>query len=146
MTRPKIIGGFRPMKPRSSISTAPPAFSSIMSDLIRVIDLEVFTHIGVPDAERREPSACSSRWKWKPPGFPRAAAENDIGRTVDYLQVAQYIKRFAGEKPRQLLETFAEELARDLLGAFPIRRLRLEVKKFILPDAAHVSVEIERKA
>jgi dihydroneopterin aldolase len=117
-----------------------------MSDLIRVVDLETWSRLGVPEEERARPQRLLVTLEIETAEFSRAAAEDDIGRTVDYFQVAQYIKSFAGEKPRQLLETFAEELARDLLGAFPIRRLRLEIKKFILPDAAHVSVQIERKA
>jgi FolB domain-containing protein len=117
-----------------------------MSDLIRIIDLEVWTRIGVPDEERAQPQRLLINLEMRVAGFAKAAASDDIARTINYFDVAQYITNFANECPRKLLERFAEELAGGLLNAFPIKKLRLEVKKFILPNAHHISVEIERKA
>jgi FolB domain-containing protein len=117
-----------------------------MSDLIRIVDLEVWTHIGVPDEERAQPQRLLINLEMRVGDISKAAAEDDIARTVNYFDVAQYITNFAQECPRKLLERFAEELADGLLGAFPIKKLRLEVKKFILPNAHHIAVEIERKA
>jgi FolB domain-containing protein len=117
-----------------------------MSDLIRIVDLEVWTRIGVPDEERAQPQRLLVNLEMRVAGFSKAAATDDIARTVNYFDVAQYISNFSGECPRKLLERFAEQLAEGLLNAFPIRKLRLEIKKFILPNAAHIAVEIERKA
>ncbi len=117
-----------------------------MSDLIRVVDLEVWTRIGVPDEERAQPQRLLVTLEMRVEDFGPAAATDDISRTIDYFTVAQYVKNFAQERPRKLLETFAEQLAGGLLGAFPIRKITLEVKKFILPDPRYVSVEIERKS
>jgi len=115
-----------------------------MSDLIRVIDLEVFAHIGVPDAERREAQRLLISLEMSIDSFSSAAANDDLTRTVNYDDVAQHVKSFAAKRPRQLLETLAEELALDLLKTFPIKNIALEIKKFILPDARYVSVKIER--
>ena len=71
---------------------------------------------------------------------------DEITDTINYFDVAQYARNFATERPRKLLETFAEQLAEGLLGAFAIKRLRMELKKFVLPNTAHVAVDIERKA
>jgi FolB domain-containing protein len=117
-----------------------------MSDLIRVVDLEIRTRIGVPEEERAEPQRLLVTLEMHVADFAPAAANDDLRRTVDYFEVAQYIENFAGKRERKLLETFAEELAHDLLATFPIKKIRLEIKKFILPHAAHVSVEIERTA
>ena len=115
-----------------------------MSDLIRVIDLEVFAHLGVPDAERREAQRLLISLEMGIDTFPHAAGTDNLARTVDYYDVVQHVKRFTSERPRKLLETLAEELASDLFKAFPIKKITLEIKKFILPDARYVSVKIER--
>ena len=115
-----------------------------MSDLIRVIDLEVFAHLGVPDAERREAQRLLISLEMGIDTFPHAAGTDNLARTVDYFDVVQRVKGFIAERPRKLLETLAEEMAFDLLKAFPIKKITLEIKKFILPDARYVSVKIER--
>jgi FolB domain-containing protein len=115
-----------------------------MSDLIRVVDLEVWTRIGVPEEERAKPQRLLLTLEMQTGDIGPAAAADDISLTIDYFRVAEHIQAFAAERPRKLLETFAEQLAAVLLDRFPIRSLRLEVKKFILPDARHISVEIER--
>jgi 7,8-dihydroneopterin aldolase/epimerase/oxygenase len=115
-----------------------------MSDLIRVIDLEVFAYIGVPDEERREPQRLLVSLEMSIDTFSHAAGTDNIARTVSYYDVAQHVKAFTLERPRKLLETMAEEMAFDLLKSFPIKKITLEIKKFILPDARYVSVKIER--
>jgi dihydroneopterin aldolase len=115
-----------------------------MSDLIRVIDLEVFAHIGVPDAERREAQRLLISVEMSCDSFSHAAGTDNLARTVNYYDVVQHVKAFTAGRPRKLLETLAEEMALDLLKAFPIKKITLEIKKFILPDARYVSVKIER--
>ena len=115
-----------------------------MSDLIRVIDLEVFAHIGVPDTERRDPQRLLVSLEMSVASFSLAAGTDDLARTVDYYEVVQRVKSFTAERPRKLLETLAEEIAFDLLKGYPIKKITLEIKKFVLPDAQYVSVKIER--
>ena len=115
-----------------------------MSDLIRVIDLEVWAHIGVPDAERREAQRLLISLEMGIDTLPHAAGTDNLARTVDYFDVVQHVKGFIAERPRKLLETLAEGMASDLLKVFPIKKITLEIKKFVLPDAQYVSVKIER--
>lgn len=117
-----------------------------MSDLIRIIDLKVWPHIGVPEEERAQRQRLLISVEMRAAKFPKAALADDLALTLNYALVAERIKTFVVEKPRKLLETLAEDLAQELLGAFPIRKLRLEIKKFIIPNTKYVSVEIERKA
>jgi dihydroneopterin aldolase len=117
-----------------------------MSDLIRVIDLEVWAHIGVPEEERAHSQKLLISLEMNVDSFAEAAKSDDVSLTVDYFTVAQRVKAFAAARARQLLETLAEEIAADLLETFPIRKLTLEIRKFILPDTRYVSVKIERKA
>jgi dihydroneopterin aldolase len=115
-----------------------------MSDLIRVIDLEVFARVGVPDAERREAQRLLISLELGIDSFSRAAGTDDLAGTVDYGEVVRRVKSFTAERARKLLETLAEEMALDLLKTFPIKKITLEIKKFVLPDARYVSVKIER--
>ena len=115
-----------------------------MSDLIRIVDLEVFAHIGVPDAERREPQRLLISLEMGADSFAHASGTDNLAWTVNYADVAQHVKNQVEKRSRKLLETLAEELASDLLKSFPIRKITVEIKKFILPDAQYVSVKIER--
>ena len=116
-----------------------------MSDLIRVIDLEVHAHIGVPDAERREPQRLLITLEMATDSFSHAAGTDNVAWTVNYADVVQRVKKITAHHARKLLETLAEEIAADLLKSFPaIRKITLEIKKFILPETQYVSVKIER--
>jgi dihydroneopterin aldolase len=115
-----------------------------MSDLIRVVDLEVFAHIGVPDEERHEAQRLLISLEMSTDSFSRAAGTDNLALTINYADVAQHVKNLTTKRRRKLLETLAEELAADLLESFPIKKITLEIKKFVLPDAQYVSVKIER--
>jgi len=115
-----------------------------MSDLIRVIDLEVHAHIGVPDAERREAQRLLISLEMATDSFSHAAGTDNVAWTVNYADVVQHVKKITASRARKLLETLAEEIAADLLKSFPIRKITLEIKKFILPETQYVSVKIER--
>jgi dihydroneopterin aldolase len=117
-----------------------------MSDLIRIVDLEITAKIGVPDEERRTPQRLLVSLDLTVDSFLHAAAKDDIARTLDYYHVTVRVTEIASLKPRKLLETLAEDLASDLLKTFPIRKIGLEIKKFILPNTKYVSVIVERFA
>jgi dihydroneopterin aldolase len=115
-----------------------------MSDLIRIVDLEVFCHLGVPDAERREAQRLLISLDMSVATIAHAAKTDDVGRTINYHDVAQRIKALATRRPRKLLETLAEELASEVLKSYPVQKVALEIKKFILPDTQYVALRIER--
>jgi dihydroneopterin aldolase len=117
-----------------------------MSDLIRIVDLEVFSHLGVPEEERREVQRLLVSLEMTVATIAHAAKTDDLSRTVNYYDVAQRIQIIAGKRPRKLLETLAEEIATEVLKNYPVQKLALEIKKFILPDTQYVSVKIERNA
>ena len=121
-----------------------PESSSTTCDLIRIVDLEVYAYIGVPDQERLNPQRLLVTLEMTGESFAHAASTDSVAWTIDYAVVATRMKELAGRRPRKLLETLAEDLSVDLLKNFPIRRLTLEIKKFILTDAQYVSVKIER--
>jgi dihydroneopterin aldolase len=115
-----------------------------MSDLIRIVDLEVHAHIGVPDEERIHAQKLLVSLDLGVDSISHAAATDSLARTVNYYDVAQHVKHFAREHSRKLLETLAEDIAHDLIKSYPIKTITVEIKKFILTDARYVSVKITR--
>jgi dihydroneopterin aldolase len=116
-----------------------------MADIITLRNLEVWTRIGVPDEERAQAQKLHVSVSFKAPSVEEAAATDDLAKSIDYFQVGERIKAVAAEKPRKLIETFAEELAQALLAGFKLKRISVEVRKFVLPDAEWVGIAIERK-
>ena len=117
-----------------------------MSDLIRVVELEISTRIGVPEEERAEPQRLLVTLEMGVADLSRAAATDDITKTVNYLTVTQEVKKFAETNSFKLIETFADKLAQVLLKKFRIEKVQVEVKKFILKETKYVSVVIERNS
>jgi 7,8-dihydroneopterin aldolase/epimerase/oxygenase len=117
-----------------------------MSDLIRIVDFEVFAHIGVPEEERRNAQRLLITLEMTVATFAHAAKTDDLARTVNYYDVAQRLALITSKRPRKLLETLAEEIATEVLKNYPMQKLTLEIKKFILPGTQYVSVKIERQA
>jgi dihydroneopterin aldolase len=115
-----------------------------MSDYIRVVDLEVFAHIGVPEAERHDAQRLLISLEMSVDSFAHAAGTDNLAWTINYAEVVEHVKVLTAKRARKLLETLAEELAADLLKTFAIKKITLEIKKFILPDTQYVSVKIER--
>ena len=115
-----------------------------MSDLIRIVDFEVFAHIGVTEDERRNAQRLLITLEMTVASFAHAAKTDDLSRTVNYYDVAQRLALITAKRPRKLLETLAEEIATEVLKNYPMQKLELEIKKFILPGTQYVSVKIER--
>ena len=114
-----------------------------MPDLIHIEALEIRTHIGVPDEERAELQRLTVTLTLEPRTDFRAL-EDRIEATLDYAALCDAVEAIAAERPRKLVETLAEEIAAGLLAGYPIRRLTVEVRKFILPQTDYVAIRIDR--
>lgn len=117
-----------------------------MSDLITIRNLEVWAHIGVPDEERSQKQKLHVTVSFKVRNTAKAAATDDLNFSTNYFTVSERVKAIAEERPRKLIETLAEDLAQKILVEFGLKKVRIELRKFILPDAEWVGIEIERKA
>jgi FolB domain-containing protein len=113
--------------------------------VITIKGLEVMAHVGVPDEERSAPQKLLLDLSFAAIDQPVDLGD-DIARTVDYFALSRRIIAFAAERPRQLIETLAEETASTLLGEFPLRWIEITVRKFILTDAEWVAVTVRREA
>jgi len=115
------------------------------SDEIHIEQLEVSTRIGVPEEERAAPQRLTVSISFWPYQQTRDLRDN-IQHTVNYSAVAEEAKSFVRDQSNNLIETLAHRLATHLLKSFPIQKVKIEVRKFPLPDARHVSATVTRSA
>jgi FolB domain-containing protein len=113
------------------------------ADEIHIEQLEVFTRIGVPEQERATPQRLKVSVSFWPCRQTRDLGD-DIQHAVDYATVAEEIKAFVSDESTSLIETLADQLAAHLLKKFSLQKVTVEVRKFALPDAKHVSVIVTR--
>jgi FolB domain-containing protein len=111
-------------------------------DRVHIEQLEVNGRVGVPDSERAKPQRLSLNMTLWP---TIAELHDDIENAVNYSAVAERVKEFVGQHDYKLIETLAEETATHLLTQFNLRKVEVEVRKFVLPDADYVSVTAIRE-
>jgi FolB domain-containing protein len=116
-----------------------------VSDRIHIEQLEVSTRVGVPEEERASPQRITVSISFWPSQPTRDLADN-VNQTVDYSIVAEETKQFVKDQSTNLIETLADELATHLLKTFRIQKIVVELRKFPLQDAKHVSVTVTRTA
>jgi dihydroneopterin aldolase len=111
-------------------------------DRIHIEELEIQACVGVPDSERATPQ----RLIFNVTLWPKISELNDnIANTVNYSTVAECVKDFVSHHNYKLIETLAEKIAAHLLARFKLRKIEIEVRKFVLPDANYVSVTAVRE-
>ena len=115
-----------------------------MRDQIHIEQLQLSSHIGVPDDEQRAPQRLTATLTLNPLRDFKDL-QDDITRAVNYYDVCRRIEVVASARPRRLIETLAEDIAADLLATFPLRRVDVEIRKFILPETAFVAVHLRRE-
>lgn len=76
-----------------------------------------------------------------------AIAIEDLSKTVDYDAVSRHVRTFAAAARHELIETFADTLARDLLQSFALPWIELVIAKpGAVADCADVRLCIRREA
>lgn len=118
---------------------------SAEDDQVHVEQLEVFARVGVTESERAAPQRLTLTISvWPDQSFDKL--DDDITRAVNYSALCVAAQDFIRERSTRLIETLAENLSSHLLKNFPIRKARIEMRKFVLPDARYASVVITRTA
>jgi dihydroneopterin aldolase len=115
------------------------------TDCIHIEQLEVFARIGVTENERRSPQRLTFNITvW--PSRPFEQLEDDIGQTANYSAVSAAVREAVEAGTTRLIETLAVQIANRLLQLFPVRTVKIEVRKFVLPQAQHVAAIAVRHA
>lgn len=111
---------------------------------IAISQVELMATIGVPDEERTSPQRLTANLAlW--PVRDAADCHDDIRQAVNYATVCAETRRFVEERRDKLIETLANALALHLLERFEIRRVTVEVRKYILPEVEFVAVTVTRE-
>ena len=119
--------------------------SHSLCDQIHIEQLEVSTRIGVPEKERANPQRLTVTISFWPYRQTRDLADK-IDQAVNYSAVAEETKNFVRDQSVKLIETLADRLAMHLLKTFPIQKVVVELRKFVLEDAKYVSATVTRSA
>ena len=119
------------------LETVPP------NDEIVIADLELSARVGVPDAERAQPQRLTASITLQP-RHAFTALGDDLARTIDYAAVCAELRAFLAGRADKLIETLANEMAAHLLRRFELRRVEVELRKFVLPETRYVAVRVAR--
>lgn len=112
-------------------------------DTILIHNLEVHYCVGVTEAERARPQRLLLRIELDHDIAP-AARSDELPLTINYSDVCRRLRTFGDDRQWQLIETLGVEIAESLLSEFHPAAVRLEIRKFIVPDAEWVGVRIAR--
>jgi len=116
-----------------------------MNSRIQLNDVEVYTHIGVPDQERAHPQKLLISLSFPLSSFAEAARSDEVTSTIDYALVRETILEVAGTRPRKLIETLAADLLNALRTRHQIGEATLTIEKFPLPATRSVVLTVESK-
>ena len=114
-------------------------------DQIHIEELEVSTHIGVPEEERAAPQRLTASISFSPYHEAGDLADK-IENAINYSAVIDETKNFVRDQSVKLIETLADRLAMHLLKNFRMKRVTIELRKFPFEDAKYVSVTVTRTA
>lgn len=112
---------------------------------IHIEQLRVSARVGVGRAERARRQRLVLNISLCPARDLRDI-QDAVGRTVDYSALCQETKQFVAGQSSKLIETLASDLASHLLRKFRISKISVEIRKFVLKDAAYASVTVTRRA
>jgi dihydroneopterin aldolase len=114
-------------------------------DRIHIEQLKIVARVGVSKRERaRSQRLALSITIW--PRFQVDDLDDDVAKAVDYSKLCQEAKKFVQGRADKLIETLADAVAEHLLCKFAIRRITVELRKFVLKRADYVSVTVNRAA
>lgn len=112
---------------------------------IHIEQLRVRGRVGVSKAERAKPQRLVLNITvW--PARDLRDVKDAVSRTVDYALLCQEAKKYLSSASPKLLETLAKDLTAHLLRKFRIRKILLEIRKFVFKDADYASVTVTRRA
>ena len=80
------------------------------------------------------------------PNAPFEKLQDDISRTINYVDLCRGARELAEGREWKLIETLASDLSSHLIERFSLKAIELEIRKFVLPNTAYVSARLRRTA
>src|SRR5215471_17479866 len=106
---------------------------------ISIADLEVSFCVGVTDEERAKPRRLLISIDMAL-DFSTAAVSDRIEKTINYQEVVNEILKYGEGRSWKLIEKLATNMADLIMARFKPQAIQVEIKKFTIPQARHVSV------
>jgi 7,8-dihydroneopterin aldolase/epimerase/oxygenase len=113
-------------------------------DHIIIRDLAVACRVGVTEAERAQTQRLLLTVE-ADHDLGAAAAADDLTQTIDYHAVCRRLLHLGEGRQWKLIETLAVEIASIMKTEFRADAVSVEVKKFVIPEAAYVAVRVTRR-
>jgi 7,8-dihydroneopterin aldolase/epimerase/oxygenase len=110
---------------------------------ISIVDLEVSYQIGVTDEERSKPQRLLITVEMDF-DFSTAANSDRLEKTINYFDVAQELLKYGNNRSWKLLEKLTSNIVDFIMMRFKPETVTVEIKKFPIPQAAYVSVALQR--
>jgi len=114
-------------------------------DRITIANLRLNPRIGVTPGERRLPQPVCADIRLSG-DFGEAAATDQLERTVNYSRVVEVVEAAAAERPYNLIESLAYEIARQVRASFEVHEVTVRVRKMpksLMEKVDFVEVEIQ---
>lgn len=113
-----------------------------MSKII-ISDLEVAYCVGVTDEERAKPQRLLVTVDMTY-DFTSAAVSDRIEKTINYADVSQDLLKYGDGRNWKLLERLVTNMTDHIMAKYKPQAVTVEIKKFSIPQARHVSVSLTR--
>lgn len=110
---------------------------------ITITDLEVFFCVGVTDEERAKPQRLLITIDMAA-DISSAATSDRIEKTINYQDVSERVLKYGEGRSWKLIEKLATNLGDFVLSEYRPDAVLVEVKKFPIPQARHVSVSVTK--
>jgi dihydroneopterin aldolase len=110
---------------------------------IAIADIEVFFSVGVTEEERAKPQRLLISVDMSI-DFAVAAVSDRVEKTINYYDVANDILKYGDGRNWKIIEKLATNLADFILARYKPQAVAVEVKKFPIPQARHVSVTVTK--
>jgi len=112
------------------------------SDRLALRDILCMCHIGVTEEERRERQRLEVDLELYA-DLEEAGRTGDLGRTIDYREVCESVRGHLENGRFHLVEAAARGVLDLVLSKFPVSRVVVRVRKFVLARVGHVEVQME---
>ncbi len=113
-------------------------------DRITLTGIKLRPRIGVTPGERRLPQPCEADLTiWG--DFEAAATTDSLEKAIDYSRILALVIDTAHAREYNLIESLAHRIAREILQAFPARRVGVRVRKrpaALMEKIEHIEVEM----
>ncbi len=96
-----------------------------MTATVELRGLEVFGHHGATDKEQAEGQTLLWDVSWE----VADPTEDDLSRTVDYLEVARCVQEVSDGRRFRLLESLAAAAADAIVERFAVEQVQVQVRK-----------------